>query len=117
VVVEREPLAHVADAPLHFLRAGNDIHAGYGRFAGRGGKEPCQHADGGRLSCSVGSQEAEHLAATYGERDVVHRGEPSKAPRQVPDLDRVHAAAPAGSPIRAMKVSSIPGSILAISTS
>src|SRR4030095_12658927 len=54
----------------------------------RGGPEqPGEHPDGGGLSCSVRSQEPEHLASADVEVEPLHRGARTEVLREGADLD------------------------------
>ena len=71
VLVEREPLAHVADVGLDQLGLRADVEAGHGAPAAAGGENAAEHADGGRFAGPVGSQETEDFALGHLEADVI----------------------------------------------
>ncbi len=110
VVVQREALAHVADAAPHVLGLGQHVEAGDARLPRGRGEQPDQHLDRRRLPRAVGAEEAEHLAGANVERDRVHGGEAAEAARQLraPRSRDAHAPISAGVPMSAMKVSSMP---------
>ena len=71
VVVQRETLAHVADAALDQLALAHDIVPG-DRAAARGGvAQPAEHTHGSGLAGAVGAQETENLAPPDFERNAV----------------------------------------------
>src|SRR5690606_21132166 len=122
----REPLAHVADSPLHILRPIHDVQARYRCLSLTRRQQAAQPPARSRLPRSIGPETAEYLSPAHAEGDVLHCGETSEAPREVSYLDGVHVTAsagvlvttaadahvtaPVGEPMSAMKVSSIPGS-------
>ena len=87
VVVEREALAHVADAPLDLLGLVRHVEAEHAARARGRREQPAQHADRGRLARAVRAQEAEHLALLDRQRDVVDRDEGAERAREVDQLD------------------------------
>jgi len=72
VCVGRGILGEIADHPFGGDGIIDDIMSAHGDFAGGGGYEAGDHAHGGGLSCAVGAEEAEHLAALNGEGNAVH---------------------------------------------
>ena len=83
VVVEREPLAHVADAALDLLGLRRHVEPGGARLAGGGREEPRQHLHRRRLTRAVRAEEAEHLASGDLERDGVDGREVAEGAREV----------------------------------
>src|SRR6185312_5591883 len=124
VVVEREALAHVPDVALDRLRFAEHVVSGDRRFAARRREETGEHADGRRLAGAVRAEEAEHLARTHVEGDVIDGREAAERARELLRANGVgHAApraiasSPSGAPIRSMNASSIVGAALETSAS
>ena len=72
IVIERELLGHIADMFSDVLRFGRHIEPAYASPAIARGEQPAENANGGRLAGSVGAEEAENLAPTDGEGNVVY---------------------------------------------
>ena len=53
-----------------------------------------QHANGGRLACAIGSQEAKNLAGFYSKADAVHRAQTIIVAGQIVNLNGFHRLAP-----------------------
>src|SRR4051812_11326854 len=123
VLVERELLAHVPDAAFDPLALGRDVVPRHASRPGARCEKAGENTDGRGLAGTVGAEESEDLTDADVERDVIDRGEGAEATRELPRFDGVLArgrgghAARSGSPIRAMKVSSIVGLISRTSTS
>src|SRR5262249_6785196 len=81
-------LRHVADPALDAFGILRDVDAADRRGARGRREQSAQHPDRRRLAGAVAAEEAEDLAATDVERDVVDRDERAEAPRQTADLDR-----------------------------
>ncbi len=64
ILVEREPLAHVADVPADRLALGGDVEAEHGGVARGGGQQAAQDPDQRRLARAVRSEQAVDLAAS-----------------------------------------------------
>src|SRR5262249_53455978 len=107
ILVQREALAHVADAALDRLALGVDVVARHAPAAAGRAQQSNQHAHRRRLAGTVGAEKAEHFARLHVERDAIDGREAAELPRQILHLDRVvvHAA----SSVSAMKLSSTVG--------
>jgi hypothetical protein len=88
VLVEAEPLGHVADAALDIgrLRAQIEAEGGPATLVGR--EQPAEHADRRRLAAAVRAEEADDAPARDGEIDVVHHRAPAVALGESAHLDR-----------------------------
>jgi hypothetical protein len=73
-VEEQRFLGHQADALLDLQFVPGELEAQDLDAAAIGGNQSGEHADGGRLSSAVGSQEAEERSARDFEIDAVDRG-------------------------------------------
>ena len=74
VLVEREPLGHVADLALDTAAAADDVVAEHRPLAGVRRQKPADHADRGGLARAVGAEKADDLARRHFQRDMVdHR--------------------------------------------
>ena len=112
VFVQRKPLAHVADAAPDLLGLRHHVESRDGRPTRRWSQQSDQHPDRSCFTCAVRAEESKHLAWIHLEGDLVHCRERPKPLGEILHLDRVsHAAASRDSPMSAMNVSSIPGSI------
>src|SRR6185436_14763411 len=90
LLVEREALRHVADAPLHAFGIGADVDAAHRGGARRGPEQAAEHPDGGGLAGAVAPEKSEHLAGLHVERHVVHGDEVAEPACEVAHLDRAH---------------------------
>ena len=86
-VVEREPLAHVADARLDLLGVAHDVEARHAALAGSRCEQAAEHADGGGLARAVGSEKTEDLAAPHAEAHAGDGLECAETLHEVADLD------------------------------
>jgi hypothetical protein len=89
VLVEREPLGHVADLGLDAAALANDVVAQHRSLARVRGQEPADHADSRRLARAVGPEKADDLARGDFERNVIDddgRAEPLGEVRYVDDV-------------------------------
>jgi hypothetical protein len=82
VLVQREALRHVADAPLQRLGVAGNLVAEHVDLAGARAQQAAQHADRRRFSGPIRPEEAVHLAFAHGEIDVVDGHERAEAFRQ-----------------------------------
>ena len=82
VLVEREALGHVADAPAQGLGVGWDRETQHVGLTGAGRQEPAQHANGGGLARSVGAEEAVDPGAGDGQVHGVDGQQRSEAARE-----------------------------------
>jgi hypothetical protein len=87
--VQREAalLQHDAGALAELLRVRRRVEAEDPHPPCRGGTEPLQDLEGGRLAGAVGSEEAEDLASIDGERDVLEHRPVAVAPVEPVHLD------------------------------
>ena len=81
VLVEREALGHVADAPAQRLGLAGHAQAEHRRRAAARREQPAEHADRGGLAGAVGPEEAVDGLARDLEVDVVDGGERAEAAR------------------------------------
>ena len=88
VFIQREALGHVADAPAQCLGLLRYRQAQYLDLPRAGFQQAAQHADGGRLSGSIGAQEAIHLPARHGQVDIVHGDQAAEATGQALGMHR-----------------------------
>jgi len=79
IVVEREPLRHVAHLLAHRFRAQRAALAGERDLADARLEQPAQHLDGGGLARPVGAEEPVDLAGPHLQVHVVHRVERAEA--------------------------------------
>ena len=100
VAVQSRVLEHEADVATHVIAFADDVVAGDGRAARRRLGERAEHVDGGRLSCSVGAEEPEHLAGRHLEVDASHRLHPVVRLGQALDDDRSRLRLRRVSPVR-----------------
>jgi len=75
-------IRQIAHKALDLYGVSGAVHAGDGGASGGGLGQAQQHQRGGGLACTVGSQQAEHLALPHGQVQVVHRGQCPVALRQ-----------------------------------
>ena len=92
--------------PADVVALADDVEPGHAGGAGGGPGERAEHVDRGALAGAVGSQEAEDLAASDGERHVADGLDRAVGLDEVLDLDgrcRIHAVADhqAGPPLAA----------------
>ena len=87
VLVEAEALGHVADMALDLVGLGADVVAETGALALVGREQPAQHADGGGLARTVGTEESVDLAALDLHREVAHDLAAAEGFRQAMDVD------------------------------
>ena len=71
VLVQGEPLAHVADVALDDLALGEDVAADDARLPAARRQQPGQHPDRRRLAGAVGAEESEDFAFAHVERDAI----------------------------------------------
>src|ERR1019366_3167237 len=83
ILVQAEALGHVADALLDALGLPHDVVSDHGAVTAGGIEDPAEHADGGRLSRAVRTEDAEDLAAADVERYVAYGDEAAEAGREV----------------------------------
>ena len=83
-LVQREPLRHVADAPLHALGIAADVDAINRGAAGGRSQQAAEHADRGGLAGAIAAKKSEHLAATDVERHPIDGLESAERARQRP---------------------------------
>ncbi len=88
IVVEAEPLRHVADPPLHPLRVLSDVDPEHRGDACAGRQQPHEHPDRGGFSGAIAAEEAEHLPCLHVERETVHGGERAETPREPTNFER-----------------------------
>ncbi len=87
ILVEREPLGHVADDLLDRFALGPDVKpADPARSAGRG-EQAREHPDGRGLPGAVGTEKPEDLARGNLEREAVHGDEVAEAALEILDAD------------------------------
>ena len=96
VLVEREPLRHVADLLLDAAALADDVIAEHGSLARVRSEKPADHADGRRLARAVGPEEADDLAGRDLERDVIDGDRLAEAFGQVRNVDDVRGRAAQG---------------------
>ena len=87
VLVEAEALGHVADMALDLVGLGADVVAETGALALVGREQPAQHADGGGLAGTVGTEESVDLAALDLHREVAHDLAAAEGFGQAMDVD------------------------------
>jgi hypothetical protein len=97
--VQRKTLCHVADASARFRRCSQKVRACDLRLARGGTKQAAQHAEDSGLAGAVRTQQAEDLAASDGETDVIHCGEGAEAADEVGDGDGTLLGGCAPSPL------------------
>ena len=85
VVVEREALAHVADAAFDPLSFAHHVVTGDRTASRRGIAQSAQHPHGGGLSGAVGAEESEDFAPRHIERNAVYGGKIAEPLAQFPD--------------------------------
>ncbi len=88
VAVETEALGHVRDTVLDRLGLRSNGVAGDERVALRRSQDPRQHPQGRGLPGAVRTDQPEQFPARDREGEVIHGGDGSEPPRQIPDLDR-----------------------------
>src|SRR5262249_8967705 len=81
IIVEAEPLRHIADALAHSLRLGANLQPFHPRGSARKRQQSCQQLDNRSLSAAVRSEKAKNLAFLNPKTDVPHR-------RQIAELAR-----------------------------
>ncbi len=87
LAVERKFLRHVADVLARRGARPAQVEAGDAQRSGSGGQKPAQHAERRRLARAVRTEQAEDLAATNFEADVIDRREGAELAHQVVHLD------------------------------
>jgi len=85
VVVEREALAHVADAAFNPLSFAHHVVTGDRTASRRGIAQSAQHPHGSGLSGTVGAEESEDFAPRHIERNAVYGGKVAEPLAQFPD--------------------------------
>jgi hypothetical protein len=101
IVVEREPLAHIANLAADLLTLGGDVEPEHRGRAARRGQKAAQDADERRLAGAVRSQEAVDHAGAHGQADIVERHEVAEVALHAADHDRIRRPA-VGSRTRGM---------------
>ena len=86
VLVEAEPLAHVADAALHRLGVPGHVHSEDAGAARGGPQQAAEHPDDGGLSGAVASEQAEDFPFLHRQRQIVHGPEGAEALREAVGL-------------------------------
>src|SRR5262245_36736831 len=90
LLVEREPLGHVADTPLDALGIASDVEPPDDRCPARRLEQSTQHPDGRRLPRTVGAENAEDLAGLHAEGQAIDRDERPEMPRERRDDNGIH---------------------------
>jgi hypothetical protein len=88
IAIEREFLRHVADPAPRRRSGAVEVEAFDEGGAGRRPHQAAHHLEGGGLAGAVGTEQAEHLAAPHGKRNVGDGGEAAEALGQAARLDR-----------------------------
>ena len=104
VLVQAEPLRHVADAGLDLLRVGGDVDAQHLQLAGVGRHQPGGQADERRLAGAVRPDQGRERAAAGLERDAVERLHDFARLAAERLADVAADAGPAGSSVTAIMV-------------
>ena len=87
VLIEREPLGHVAGLALDRLALAAEIQAQHRSLARVRGQEAAEHAQGGGLARAVGAEEAGDPALFHLDRDILDDMFVAEALVEPPDID------------------------------
>ena len=90
VLIEREPLGHVADLALDAGAVAADVEAEHRALAGVGGQQAADHADGGRLARAVGAEKADDLTLGDPQRDMIDGEDAIERLGEAGNVDDVH---------------------------
>ncbi len=88
VLVEREPLRHVAGEALDLAGPRADVEAEAGALAAVGRQQPAQHPHGGGLAGAVGAEEAGGAPFLHRDGDVAHHTPAAEALVEAAHVDR-----------------------------
>ncbi len=90
ILVEREPLRHVADLVLDSARLLDDVEAEHGSLSRVGRQQAADHTYSGGFAGAVGTEETDDLALGDAQRDIIDHRVWAVALGQTGDVNRVH---------------------------